>query len=211
MGRNRLMGRTCSAQKPNMLCPRAKHCLSVFSLRAVQYLPMSQSKLAPGQEYRLVGRNIGSWSDFRSIGIKARQTTPRGQKRQVWTQFNNTVTNFPICIPTKLKPTFKLVQAVKGASKCRLSLVLDISGSMNDDDKLAKMNKGLQKLIRYTVREGTEIGTSYFSNMANVSVFEDECVQGLVQGWVCARVSVCKEECKVEWKRYWKTLFFFED
>merc|ERR1712198_788414 len=49
----------------------------------------------------------------------------------------------------QVKPTFNLVQAVKGAAKCRLSLVLDVSGSMNKDQKMDKMNKGLQKLIRY--------------------------------------------------------------
>ena len=82
----------------------------------------------------------------------------------------------PIYFITKIKPTFKLVQAEKGASKCRLSLVLDVSRSMNDNLKLAKMNKGLQKLVTYTLPEGTEIGTSFFSN----------------SGWVISQCDISK-------------------
>ena len=69
----------------------------------------------------------------------------------------------------QMKPKFRLVQAVEGATSCRLSLVLDVSTSMDDNDKLPKMNKGLQKLIRYTLPEGTEVAVSTFSDTGTVS------------------------------------------
>ena len=69
----------------------------------------------------------------------------------------------------QIKPKFRLVQTVKGATNCRLSLVLDISGSMKKNQKLAKMNKALQKLILYTLPEGAEVAISTFSSRGRVS------------------------------------------
>ena len=68
----------------------------------------------------------------------------------------------------QVEPKFRLVQAVKGAAKCRLSLVLDVSGSMAGNG-LAKMNKGLQKLIRYTLPKGSEVAVSTFGSTGTVS------------------------------------------
>lgn len=70
-----------------------------------------------------------------------------------------------------VKTQFRIVHPSKdgtSSDKCRLSLVLDVSGSMNDDHKLQKMNKGLQKFIQYTLAVGTEIGLTTFSGAAQI-------------------------------------------
>jgi calcium-activated chloride channel regulator 4 len=64
----------------------------------------------------------------------------------------------------ELELNFKFVQAVKGESKCKISLVLDKSGSMNEHNKLSKMNSGVQNLIRYTLKSGTQIGLAEFGS-----------------------------------------------
>lgn len=73
------MGRFWLPHALNMLCPRAEHGQIMFSPRAGQYLPMSQSKSARGHKNWPVGIQIGSWADFRSIrpgALAARQTKP---------------------------------------------------------------------------------------------------------------------------------------
>ena len=83
-------------------------------------------------------------------------------------QWQNELPLLKIYTILQMYPRFKLVQAVKGAAACRISLVLDVSGSM-EHERLQKMNKGLRKMVRHILPMGVEIGITTFSTRAMVS------------------------------------------
>ena len=76
------------------------------------------------------------------------------------------------------QPVFKLVQKKKGSSKCRISLVLDVSGSMKGE-RLQKMLQGLQKLILYTLPEDTYVGTTKFGGKASVRTVRNHIIKSI--------------------------------
>ena len=59
-----------------------------------------------------------------------------------------------------LTPRFRILH--QNARNCRVSLVVDRSGSMNDNGKMDKLKRGLVKFMRYTVKDGMEVGISSF-------------------------------------------------
>ncbi|XP_071510784.1 calcium-activated chloride channel regulator 1-like [Diadema antillarum] len=63
-------------------------------------------------------------------------------------------------------PTFRLVQA----STRRVALVLDVSGSMGTNDRLAKLNQAATQYLRYTIEDGSMMAITKFSYSAEIIV-----------------------------------------
>nr|XP_054752473.1 calcium-activated chloride channel regulator 1-like [Lytechinus pictus] len=90
--------------------------------------------------------------------------------------------NPPIEEDIDTTPTFRLVQA----RERRVVLVLDVSGSMGNNDRLTKLNQAATQYLRYTIDDGSFVGIAHFSDysrtIAHLSEITDTSRESLVLG-----------------------------
>ncbi|XP_070557795.1 calcium-activated chloride channel regulator 3A-1-like [Ptychodera flava] len=71
---------------------------------------------------------------------------------------------------TDTTPTFRVVKS----ASLRIVLVLDVSGSMNDNNRISILNQGTRKYIRATVPDGNSVGIVSFSSSATITSYLKE-------------------------------------
>ncbi|XP_041457892.1 calcium-activated chloride channel regulator 1-like isoform X1 [Lytechinus variegatus] len=90
--------------------------------------------------------------------------------------------NPPIEEDIDTTPTFRLVQA----RERRVALVLDVSGSMGNNDRLTKLNQAATQYLRYTIDDGSFVGIAHFSDysrtIAHLTEITDTSRESLVLG-----------------------------
>ncbi|KAK4015731.1 hypothetical protein OUZ56_030705 [Daphnia magna] len=89
--------------------------------------------------------------------------------------------NNPPATIANVKPTFNIVRVLTGA---RYVLVTDVSGSMDDYDRITRLNEAARRWIKYDITEGTSLGIVKFSTSAtmlsDLTVVNDDTRQQLM-------------------------------